>query len=173
MLKAAGAFIVLVAGALMGFYQSVHLNRRPRQIRQLILALQRLETEVLYGASPLPEALLSAGRPLPEPLRSMFVAAGREMERHPSSLSATECWQAALVEFWPRTSMKSQEQETMRQLGFSLGISDRDDQIKHIRLASGQLFAEEKAAADESRRYGSMWRSLGVLSAALVVIIMY
>ncbi|WP_040951351.1 stage III sporulation protein SpoIIIAB [Gorillibacterium massiliense] len=173
MLKLLGAMIVILAGGLLGYYQSIHLARRPRQIRQLILALQRLETEVLYGASPLPEALLSVSRPLPDPLRSMFNAAGEEMSRHESDRTAADSWKKAMNEYWPRTSMKGPEQETMRQLGFSLGISDREDQIKHIRLATGQLLAEEKTAAEDGKRYGSMWRSLGVLGATLVVIIMY
>jgi hypothetical protein len=56
MLKFLGAVLVLFAGTMFGFFQALQYARRPRQIRELITALQRLETEIVYGYTPLPEA---------------------------------------------------------------------------------------------------------------------
>jgi len=42
MLKLIGAICILFSGTMIGFYQALQLSRRPRQIRQLIQALQRL-----------------------------------------------------------------------------------------------------------------------------------
>ena len=67
--------------------------------------------------------------------------------------------------------MKAAEQSALIRLGATLGISDREDQIKHLRLAMQQLKAEEDAARDDQARYEKMWKSLGVLIAALVVIL--
>lgn len=69
--------------------------------------------------------------------------------------------------------MKESERDIVLQLGYSLGASDRLDQIKHLRLAMNQLQCEEENAADEQRRYAKMWRSLGMLGGALVVILMF
>ncbi|MNW14896.1 stage III sporulation protein SpoAB [compost metagenome] len=69
--------------------------------------------------------------------------------------------------------MKRTEREAFGQLGPILGISDRADQAKHLRLAVHVLQAEETAAAEEYRRYGAMWRSLGLLAGVLIVILMY
>jgi len=57
MLKLAGAILVLLSGTLIGFRQAARYADRTAQIRQLIHALQRLETEIGFGHTPLPEAL--------------------------------------------------------------------------------------------------------------------
>jgi stage III sporulation protein AB len=69
--------------------------------------------------------------------------------------------------------MKTSEKEAFLQLGLTLGITDRDDQIKHLRLTASQLQTEELTAWEEQKRYEKMWKSLGLLSATLVVILMY
>lgn len=173
MLKLFGAILVLAAGTMFGFVESSHLVRRPRQIRELTLAFQRLETEIIYGSTLLPEALRSAARPLSPPLAAVFLDAASHMTKGPAPLSAEESWVLAVEDGWRNTSMKADEKETVRQLGFSLGISDREDQVKHIRLAVHQLQAGERTALEEQKRYETMWKSLGVLSAALVVILMF
>jgi stage III sporulation protein AB len=68
--------------------------------------------------------------------------------------------------------MRENEKAVMLRLGSSLGISDKEDQIKNLQLAMLQLKAEEDAARDDQGRYEKMWKSLGVLIAVLVVILM-
>jgi stage III sporulation protein AB len=172
MLKLTGAILILFAGTMFGFYQALQLSRRPRQIRQLVQALQRLETEILYGFTPLPDALRSVSRQLVLPLSHMFRSAADQLSNH-SGRSTEESWQFAIETNWQHTSMKSTEQEAFQQLGLTLGMTDREDQIKHLRLTVSQLQAEELTAWEEQKRYEKMWKSLGLLSAALVVILMY
>jgi stage III sporulation protein AB len=172
MLKLTGAIFILFAGTMFGFYQALQLSRRPRQIRQLVQALQRLETEILYGFTPLPDALRSVSRQLVLPLSQMFRLAADQLS-DPSGKSTEESWRYAVESSWQHTAMKSTEQEAFRQLGLTLGMTDREDQIKHLRLTVSQLQAEELTAWEEQKRYEKMWKSLGLLSAALVVILMY
>ena len=69
-------------------------------------------------------------------------------------------------------AMKKAEKEAMLRLGATLGGSGREDQLKHIRLTAIQLQAEEASARDDQFRYEKLSRSLGMLGAALVVILM-
>jgi stage III sporulation protein AB len=71
------------------------------------------------------------------------------------------------------TACKKNEKDIMLLLGASLGVSDREDQLRYLRLAIAQLQAEEENAIEEQKRYEKMWRSLGVLAGALIVIVMY
>lgn len=50
-------------------------------------------------------------------------------------------------------------------------MSDREDQLKHLKLAQQQLLAEESGARDDQARYEKLSRALGILLAALVVIL--
>jgi stage III sporulation protein AB len=172
MLKFIGAVCILGAAALFGFVQALHYARRPKQIRQMIAALQRMETEIVYALTPLPEALHTLSRQTAEPLSSLFRLTSERL-RSQSGLATREIWQQTVKDVWKRSSMKMPEQDIIQQLGTVLGLSDRNDQVKHLRLAVSQLQAEESDAREEQRRYEKMWKSLGLLIGALIVILMY
>jgi stage III sporulation protein AB len=155
---------------MIGFLQASRYAARPRQIRQLVHALQRLETEIGYGYTPLPEAVQRSALHLPEPAASLLSGVTERLSRA-DGLTFRECWEQAVNGHWPGTAMRGSEQAALIRLGSALGISDREDQIKHLRLAMQQLKAEEDAARDDQARYEKMWKSLGVLIAALVVIL--
>ncbi|MGO4374155.1 stage III sporulation protein SpoIIIAB [Paenibacillus sp. 2TAB19] len=171
MIKLLGAVLILIAGTMIGFQQAARFADRPKQLRQLAHALQRLETEIGYGHTPLPEALERTAEASPAPLSELFrSAAGGVWQGDEKSFR--ESWEQAVNEQWPYTSMRSGEQAVMLRLGSTLGISDKEDQMKHLRLALLQLKSEEDAARDDQGRYEKMWKSLGVLIAALIVILM-
>ncbi|WP_274651759.1 stage III sporulation protein SpoIIIAB [Paenibacillus humicola] len=170
MVKLIGAALILFAGTMIGFLQASRLSLRPRQIRLLIHALQRLETEIGYGYTPLPEALSRSAASLPEPAASLLTEVSERLGEA-DGLTFRECWERSVSRHWPSTAMRGAEQAAFIRLGAVLGASDRMDQIKHLRLAVQQLSTEEEAARDEQARYGNMCKSLGVLIAALVVIL--
>lgn len=171
MIQFAGAMLVLFAGTMIGYLQAARYAARPRQIRQLAHALQRLETEIQYGQTPLPEALSRLSGIVPPPVSELFAEISEALSDR-TGKTVRESWEKALEGGWSRTAMKQPEREALVRLGATLGASGRDDQLKHIRLAMLQLQAEEAAAREEQQRYEKMSRSLGVLGAALVVILM-
>ncbi|MCP3773336.1 stage III sporulation protein SpoIIIAB [Paenibacillus sp. MZ04-78.2] len=172
MLKLLGAMLILLAGTLFGFYQASQLSRRPRQIAELIRMLQRLETEIVYGFTPLPDALRRAARADDSPVGALFAAAAEELGK-PGGRSVQAVWELMVSRGWKTTSMKAAERDILLHLGSTLGLTDRDDQVKHLRLAVSSLQGEADIARDERERYERMWKSLGLLMGALVVILMY
>jgi stage III sporulation protein AB len=57
--------------------------------------------------------------------------------------------------------------------GSTLGISDRHDQVKHVKLAIAQLAQAEAKAWEEKEKNERMYKSLGVLSGLAIVILLY
>ncbi|REK77350.1 stage III sporulation protein SpoIIIAB [Paenibacillus paeoniae] len=171
MIKLLGAVLILVAGTLIGFQQAARFAERPRQLRQLAHALQRLETEIGYGHTPLPEALNRTAAATAEPIASLFRRTAEELKSE-QGWSFQECWERSVQVIWIETSMKASERGVMLRLGSTLGISDKEDQMKHLRLALLQLKSEEDAARDDQGRYEKMWKSLGALLAVLIIILM-
>lgn len=171
MLKLAGAALILFAGTMIGFMQAAKFAQRPRQIRQLIHALQRLETEIGYGQTPLPEALARIASALTAPVATIFAASSAQLATG-SGETVRDCWERAVRTGWPATSMRDQERDTLLRLGETLGGSGAAEQLKHLKLAVQQLQAEELTAREDQQRYEKLCRSLGVLTAALVVILM-
>jgi stage III sporulation protein AB len=174
MLKLIGILLILFAGTMIGFVQAARYAARPRQIRQLLHALQRLETEIGYGQTPLPEALSRIAGIVQPPLASLFDAISRSLrsESFGSGNTVRECWEKEVALHWPSTAMNKPEKEALLRLGATLGGSGREDQLKHIRLATIQLHDEESSARDDQHRYEKLSRSLGMLGAALVIILM-
>lgn len=171
MIKLLGAVLILIAGTMIGFQQAAKFADRPRQLRQLAHALQRLETEIGYGHTPLPEALARTADASPPDMAELFRDAADGV-LNDEGISFRESWERAVNRNWPSTSMGKPEQAVMIRLGSSLGISDKEDQMKHLRLALLQLKSEEDTAKEDQGRYEKMWKSLGVLIAVLVVILM-
>lgn len=171
MIRLAGAVLVLLAGTLIGFLQASRYAARPRQIRQLVHALQRLETEIAYGQTPLPMALPRLADVVPPPVSGLFADMAARLAAREGA-TTREIWESAISRGWGRTAMKAPEREALGRLGSALGASGREDQLKHVRLAMLQLQTEEAAAREEQQRYEKMSRSLGVLGAALVVIVL-
>ncbi|AOZ91467.1 stage III sporulation protein SpoIIIAB [Paenibacillus crassostreae] len=172
MVKLIGMLIIVLSGTLAGISKARQFENRPRQIRELILAMQRLETEISYGYTPLPEALDKMGAQMREPLKSFFQNAAQYMNA-PHGLTAQESIQQALNNHWKHTSMKSLEMDVLHQLSYTLGTSDRQDQIKHLALAAQQLKHEETAAREELEKYGKLSKNLGFLVGILVVILIF
>jgi len=171
MMPLIGSILVLVSGTLIGFLQAARFAERPKQIRQLLHALQRLETEIGFGHTPLPAALRRSGASEAGAVGRLFADAASRLEDS-QGRPFRSVWETAVGSAWPETSLRAPERDAILRLGPVLGISDREDQIKHLQLAMSQLRAEEETARADAARYGGMCRSLGILAAALVVILM-
>ncbi|MNH89671.1 stage III sporulation protein SpoAB [compost metagenome] len=172
MLKLFGAVLIVLAGTLAGFKRAAQYADRPRHIRGLIAALQRLETEIQYGYTPLPEALRRIGMQSKEPLKAFFTTAAEEMSP-PLDRSAEDAISKAMEEHWKAASLKGTEKEILRQLSCTLGTSDRSNQSTHIALALQQLKQEETVAREDQGKYEKMSKSLGLLLGALIVILIF
>ncbi|GIM44563.1 stage III sporulation protein SpoAB [Collibacillus ludicampi] len=172
MIKAVGAILVILAATGMGLRQAHRYHERPRELHQLITALRMLETEILYGATPLPQAFRRIADRFTGEMRLMFLALSRHITEG-DGRPVSEVFRDVLHEWMPRLHLRKQDIEILIQFGETLGISDREDQIKHIALACSSLSAEEEEARDESMRLGRMWRYMGALLGIAVVILLY
>lgn len=172
MIKAIGALMIWLACACFGFIQARHYAKRPQQIRQLIAALQRLESEIVYAQTPLTLAFQRLSHQLCMPFAAWFEQlAARMRNDHQERLG--HLWGQAFEKCLPHTSLHQTEVQIILTLGHVLGTSDHRDQVKHLRLSISQLQMEETESRHMQQRYESMWRSLGCMLGALLVILIY
>jgi len=171
MIKLTGALLVLFAGTAFGFFQAAKYVQRSKQLRILIHALQRLETEINYGQTPLPDAFNRTSQMTEQPIAILFEQTAKLLENE-EELALHEAWLQAVEYCWGYTALKSREKEVLLRMGTVLGMSDSDDQRKHLQLAQLQLKSEEEGAREEQQKYEGMWKSLGALGAVLIVILM-
>lgn len=169
-MKLLGAIIILIASTWTGFEAARHLSERPRQLRQLKVALQSLEAEVMYGHTPISEAMMNLAKQMQKPLSWFFESFAKKLRSGETSLKVA--WDESLQEVWKFTAFKQGELEVMRQFGETLGQHDRASQQKHILLALAHLDREENDARDIQSRYEKMMKSLGFLAGLLLIILL-
>lgn len=172
MVKLIGAVLILFSASMVGWQIGRYYAYRPVQLRSLLVALQMLETEIVYGFTPLHRAFVKVGHRVSKDVGQLFLSAA-ELLITERAQSAEDSLRQAMASHWPKTALRKQEADVIASLGQVLGSSDRQDQQKHLRLAVTHLRGIEQEARTEQEKYEKMYKSLGFLGGLLVVILMF
>lgn len=171
-MKLIGAVILFFVCAFFGFHLASLYGRRVTELRQLRGALSVLETEIMYGNTPLTIALHDLGTRENGPIGNLFLRIAERLKQH-DGRSVFDCWQTSVNEMNRVLALREQDRRILIRLGRTIGQSDRQDQIHHLRLAQTTLESEERQASEEKAKFEKLFRSLGVLTGALLVILMF
>lgn len=170
MMKIMGCLFIMLACSGAGFTIAQGFVNRTREIRQLQNILAYIETEIMYGQTPLNEIVENIGKKEVGNIATVFQNLSSELSQ--GEFDFSECWQRAFLHLRNISSLKDPEIEIMLQVGKTLGKSDRFNQQKNLRIAQNHLQAEEQNALEQQKRYERLSRTLGVLSGILLVILL-
>ncbi|MEC2075404.1 stage III sporulation protein SpoIIIAB [Metabacillus fastidiosus] len=170
MIKILGAVFILIATTWIGFEAARHLSERTRQLRQLKVALQSLEAEIMYAHTPLTVAAENLAKQMRKPLSPFFELFASKLKKGHTSVKTA--WDESIEEVLHLTAFKHGELEVLKQFGETLGQHDRLSQQKHIKLTLSHLEREEADAVDRQTRYERLVKSLGFLSGLLLIILL-
>ncbi|KKM11745.1 hypothetical protein SY88_06915 [Clostridiales bacterium PH28_bin88] len=172
MIRLVGAGLVVVAAGWLGLVVANNYSRRPQQLRALRSALTMLETEIVYTATPLPEALARVARCTNPPVSNLFWGT-HEALGEGRGYTAAESWEVGLGGIAGEASLLPQDLEVLRSFGHSLGSSGPEDQVRHLQLAREQLKQLELAAEVERAKNERLWRTMGFLVGLMLVLVLY
>lgn len=171
MLKLTGAILIILSATLCGYSLAKRLSLRTEQIRNLIMSLQLLETEISYGATPLLQAFQKIGGQQSGMIGRLFQACSKNFQELDGA-TTSQCWNEALKQIKPYSALKQVEWEWLEHFGSVIGGSDRQDQQKHLKLMMTHLKKCEAEAREDQLKYEKMYKALGFLSGAVIVILM-
>ena len=171
-MKLLGSLLVLAASGLTGLRMAGSCRRRPGELAALRSGLQLLETEIVYGSTPLPAALRQVAAGLSGPAARLFDQAAAALESG-RGITGGEGWTRALEAYYPASALRPEDAAALRLLGSSLGASDRREQVKHLNLCRERLAHLEGQAQDHAGRYGRVWGYGGFLTGLLVVLVLF
>lgn len=171
MLKGIGALLIILSSGLLGMLLSSKYSIRPKEIRKLRFSLQMLETEIVYGSTPIPYACYNVGAKSDKPWSSFFLAVSENLLKR-RFFSMEEAWNQAMFDSLFNSYISSADKELLRNFGRIIGKSDIEDQKKHFKLLYAQLDHQEKTAEDERRNNEKMYKSMGFLLGAAILIIL-
>lgn len=169
-MKLIGAIFIITATTWLGFEFAKRLSERPKQLRQLKVALQSLEAEIMFGHASLSEACLHLAKQFDKPLSIFFERFAKRLAEEQTFVR--KAWKESLDDIWHLSAFGQGEYEVLLQFGATLGQHDRIHQQKHIRLALAHLEREENEAKENQNQYEKMVKSLGFLTGLLLVIIL-
>jgi stage III sporulation protein AB len=143
---------------------------RQRELREIRSALRALETEVVYGRTPLELACQRLTRRELGAGALLFAETGLRLA---ASGSARAAWLGALDAVSGRLALDDEDRRVLASLGSLLGQSDAADQAAHLGMVREMLAEREQGAAEEARRNGRLWGYLGALAGLGLVLLVY
>lgn len=171
MFKLTGAFCILAACGYIGLKMAGVYNKRVEVLRFIQNGLNLLETEINYGATPLPLALKRIGEKLNQRSAILFSQAAKELEKN-KGIPASVAWEEGIYKLSEVIPLTTEEIHILTCFGKSLGSSDKEEQIKNIALAREQLKMVEKSASVAKEKNQRMWQYLGFCLGAVIVLIL-
>jgi stage III sporulation protein AB len=171
-LKMLGSTMVIGATTWMGLQIAYRYQQRPLQLREIQSSLQMLETEIHYGLTPLPRALEKLALTHRGRVGNFFATARKNLIHEPG-ITAREAWCKAIDMLWDQFALTDADREILINFGSTLGISDRHDQVKHVKLTMTQLANAETKAWEDKEKNERMFRTLGFLGGLAIVILLY
>ncbi|HHV56270.1 MAG TPA: stage III sporulation protein AB [Firmicutes bacterium] len=164
-----GALLVLFATGSTGYTIARSLGERVALLAQLESLLQYLITEIDYGLTPFPQALERSGRSLGPAITGFCSRILSDLEEGKPLRLAWEQGVATLVALTP---LQPQDGEPLLVLGPVLGLSDRRDQLRHLKLAWEHLHYAQREAELEAQKKQKLWRYTGLLSGLVIVLLL-
>lgn len=170
-LKLIGGFLIIFSSTILGFNYGNSFTKRFENLCLLEQCIKILETEIVYGAYPLPDALSNAYTKgnkkvsfLFENIRSHLLT-NKEGDVFKSFLSVANIAKEEL-------NFKEKDTELFLSLGRILGSSDRQDQEKNFKIILNQIRLLQEDAKAEMDKNEKLYKNLGILMGAAIVIIL-
>lgn len=171
MLKLLGIVLVVFSCTAMGWNQSIAVENRLRQLREIEKLVHLILGEITYRKEALPEVLLHTSRKAASPF-DVFL---REVAQQ-ASLYQGECFSGIFrkhaEECLKNSNLTAKELETFMQLGEYLGWLDIEMQRNTMALYLEQLKQDIGNLSRELPVKKKLCRSLGVMAGIFLAIIL-
>lgn len=170
-LKTFGSLLIILSSSLMGYMYGTCYKDRVDNLVLLENCIKLLETEVIYGANPLPEALISVYKKGNPKVSYIFKKIADELTINKTG-TVLVCFQSVVNILKDELSFKNEDIELFLTLGRTIGASDRLDQEKNFKLILAQIKTLEVEARLSKDKNEKLYKSLGILLGLAIVIIL-
>gem|GEM_PF-2736686 len=168
-MKLLGALLVVAGAYALGHIEACRRERRVRELTASISALTLLESHVVYGQCLLADALRRVGEEHPE-VKPPFLGAARRLEE---GCSASRAWREAIGAWSKGAALVDGDLVPLVQLAGILGLSDAEDQARHLRWAKSQLETRLAAARERLPETARLCRALGACGGLVLALLLY
>jgi len=167
MMTIIGSLILILGCGSLGLYLAARIRKRPIELRECLVALTLLDTEILWGGTPLPEAFATLKDRTDGAWRGFFAELEQRLQK---GEGANPAWKATIQQQMKNFCIKPEDWQVIQDVGKGLGRSDRHEQHKQIELVKQQIVLIKDQASEWSEKQAKMWSYLGFLGGIAGVI---
>lgn len=171
MLKILGSIIIIAGTTVIGFTYSNIFLQRVKQLRDMQFALNMMETEIAYTATPLIEVLFSVGEKSSSIIKKIFIGIAEALVSKKKN-SVYEAFIDTYDQLKSDIYLDKEEIGVISAFMQSLGGSDVEGQKKNINITIKKLEVFEKRAEEIRTKNEKLYRYLGLSFGVLIVIIL-
>lgn len=164
------SIIIIGCSSLLGFIFANTYVERSKLLNSLLSTLQMLETEIVYGATPIPVIMQKVGNKSKKEIGDIFLSAADLLNLNLGQ-TFDEIWCSVVTQETKHTCFNREDTDLLLSLGKNLGISNCEDQMKHIRLIQEEFKRHYELALVEQNKNTKLFKNLGFLLGMTIVII--
>jgi stage III sporulation protein AB len=168
-LKLSLSMCIFILSTYIGFAYGETFRKRQSQLKEILKALTILENDVMYGTTPLPEALENLSHKVCKPLSKFIEAIANRLTKG----DVESVHQGALEEFLileKEFYLNKDDKKIMEDFFKSLGESGVYGQEKIFFLAIEGIKMNLNDADDSAKKNIKLYRYLGVCLGAMIII---
>lgn len=171
-IKILGALLILLSGSAIGWIIGSQYLNRIKELQDLQLAINILDTEMSYGQTFLYDALEITASVVNEPLKTLFSNCSQELKtNHGKAFS--QVWKKSLNKNYRHNNLTRNDLEFLVKWGVQIGSTSLENQKKANQLLIKRLEQQETAAEEIADKRVTIVRYAGVLISLLVIILFY
>jgi stage III sporulation protein AB len=168
-LKLSLSICIFLLSSYIGFVYGETFRKRQNQLKEILKALTILENDVMYGTTPLPEALNNLSHKVCKPLSNFLEAIANRLIKG----DVESVYQGMLEEFGlleKEFYLNEDDKKVMGDFFKSLGESGVYGQEKIFILAIEGIKMNLKDADESAKKNIKLYRYLGVCLGAMIII---
>lgn len=146
---------------LIGVLESWRLRLRVQQLEMMIRFLQQMEEEIRYMARPIAEIMEVHSKDMP------FLQFC--LEEIKSGESFPDSWCRAVAKYCG--GLTKEDRQYLEQFGNDFGELDQTGQVANCRLTKEQLERQRTEARNNVEKKAKLYRSLGILCGAGILLV--
>lgn len=170
-LKWLGSLIVLGACVLFGLQKGQALRKREQQLQDFLQLCHRMETEISYGQTPLPQIFMDSSERIGFPVGAICRDVGGVLQQQMGD-TLSVIWQHALEKTTPALSLGQEDMAVVKTIGSELGLSYSREQMKKLQLIVLRLQEQERLAHEERLKMEKVWQVLGWCGGGMLVLLL-
>lgn len=155
----------------IGILHGRTFSTRLENLIYLEQCIKILETEIVYGSTPLPQALTNVFEKGNLRVSFIFEAINRDLlenKRGDIYLSFVSVKETLFT----KLNLKKVDVETFMSLGRVLGTSNREDQEKNFKITLNQFTVLISEAREERNKNEKLYKTLGLITGIGIIIIL-